>query len=167
MPDIIVLTGNLDYTITLDPSVWIFDDRKVDLTTYFENNSNGHANEPDNGAMDKPEGEGWIIREGSSRPPVKKSVRKFRKDELLTGTFGIPFKPFLENAQPKENAKTLSVETSDGQTHEIPLHDARQGILGFSNKGKFLTEDGPAHFYYNDGSNRDDPITHISKLTVR
>lgn len=36
MESIITLTGNVAYSITLDPGVWIFDDRKVDLNTYFE-----------------------------------------------------------------------------------------------------------------------------------
>ncbi|MDN8677450.1 peptidyl-prolyl cis-trans isomerase, partial [Staphylococcus aureus] len=31
MSDIIMLTGKVNFTITLDPGVWIFDDRKVDL----------------------------------------------------------------------------------------------------------------------------------------
>lgn len=35
MNDIIVLTGKVKFTITLDPGVWIFDDRKVDMDAYF------------------------------------------------------------------------------------------------------------------------------------
>lgn len=164
MPDIILLTGNVKHTITLDPSVWIFDDRKVDLTTYFDEQ---HLQQDKQKNSDKPEGEhGWIIRENSSRPPVKKSVKKFRKDQILTGTFGIPFKPFIENAGLQENAVTLTVETSNGETYELPIEEAKQGILGFSSQGKFLKEDGPAHFYHGDGSNRDKPITRITKFII-
>ncbi|KPD01293.1 hypothetical protein LR69_00450 [Geobacillus sp. BCO2] len=35
MNDIIVLTGKVKFRITLDPGVWIFDDRKVDMDAYF------------------------------------------------------------------------------------------------------------------------------------
>jgi hypothetical protein len=35
MENILIIAGNVKYTITLDPGVWIFDDRRVDLTTYF------------------------------------------------------------------------------------------------------------------------------------
>mgnify|MGYP001051368502 CR=1 FL=1 len=32
---IVTITGNVKYPITLDPSVWIFDDRKFDLDQFF------------------------------------------------------------------------------------------------------------------------------------
>lgn len=35
METIIPIKGKVKYKITLDPGVWIFDDRKVDLNTYF------------------------------------------------------------------------------------------------------------------------------------
>lgn len=140
MPDIIVLTGNLDYTITLDPSAWLFDDRKFDLDQYFE-----EPHDLDN-------------------PP-----RKYKKRELLKEdyTFGVPLKPFLENASPKPEAEKLIIETKDGKQHEISIEKAKSAVLGFSKDGKFLNEDGPAHFYHGDGSNRENPVTDITKFIVR
>ena len=35
MADIVQVKGKVRYKITLDPSVWIFDDRIIDLDTYF------------------------------------------------------------------------------------------------------------------------------------
>ena len=35
METIIPITGAVTYQLTLDPTVWIFDDRKLDLNTYF------------------------------------------------------------------------------------------------------------------------------------
>ena len=35
MDTIIQITGNVNFAITLDASTWIFDDRKLDLNTYF------------------------------------------------------------------------------------------------------------------------------------
>lgn len=139
MPDIIPLTGNLGYTITLDPSSWLFDDRKVDLITYF--------NEPHD--------------EKTTTPKIKK--RDLLKNDY---TLGIPFKPFLENAEPLPEASTVIIETRN-EEYNIPLEEARAGILAFSKEGKFLNEDGPAHFYYGDGSNKNEPITDIVKFTVR
>lgn len=37
MDSIVMIEGNVKYKITLDPSVWIFDDRKIDLKQYFQN----------------------------------------------------------------------------------------------------------------------------------
>ena len=35
MEIIIPIKGAVTYQLTLDPTVWIFDDRKLDLKTYF------------------------------------------------------------------------------------------------------------------------------------
>jgi hypothetical protein len=140
VPDIILLTGNARYTITLDPSSWLFDDRKFDLDTYFK--------EP----------------HGLDNPP-----RKYKKRELLKEafTFAVPLKPFLENAEPAPEAVKLVIRTKKGDEYDISLETARTAILSFTKDGKFLTENGPAHFYYGDGSNRDHPITDIAQLIIR
>ena len=140
VPDIILLTGNARYTITLDPSSWLFDDRKFDLDTYFE--------EPHD--LDSP-------------------PRKYKKRDLLKEpyTFAVPLKPFLDNAEPLPDVVKLVIKTKDGKELDIPLETAKTGILSFTKDGKFLTEDGPAHFYYGDGSNKENPITDIAQLIVR
>lgn len=38
---IIPIKGNVKFPITLDAGTWIFDDRKLDLTTYFDNKNTG------------------------------------------------------------------------------------------------------------------------------
>lgn len=157
MPDIILLTGKVNYTITLDPTSWIFDDRKVDLSTYFDNPVSDEEDEKE---------EEWLVRKNSLRPPVKKRKRKFSREELLSGSFGVPLKPFLENAEVQEDAATISIETTEGKTYEIALDAAKKAILGFSKNGKFLS-DGPAHFYFGDGSNRQHPITGVKKIVVQ
>ena len=47
MADIIEIKGNVRYKITLDPSVWIFDERIVDLDTYFSNPDSQEKQEDD------------------------------------------------------------------------------------------------------------------------
>ena len=36
MSEILFINGKVRFPITIDPTVWIFDDRKIDLTTYFD-----------------------------------------------------------------------------------------------------------------------------------
>ncbi|XOS94179.1 hypothetical protein ACLMAB_13110 [Brevibacillus laterosporus] len=36
MADVIVVKGAVEFPITIDPSVWVFDDRKFELSTYME-----------------------------------------------------------------------------------------------------------------------------------
>ena len=35
MENIILVNGKVKFSITLDPSVWIFDERKLELTTFL------------------------------------------------------------------------------------------------------------------------------------
>ncbi|MBJ8206604.1 peptidyl-prolyl cis-trans isomerase, partial [Bacillus cereus] len=74
-----------------------------------------------------------------------------------TGTFGIPFHPFLANAEILEDATQVEIETVD-HTMTLPLETVKNAILGFSKEGKPLKEDGPVHLYFNDGSNQQNPI---------
>ncbi len=77
----------------------------------------------------------------------------------------MPFAPFLRNAEPNENATRFTIVTENGDT-TIPLADAYELLLCFSKDGKPLKEDGPVHIYFGDGSNRDNPITHVRAFIV-
>ena len=158
MKDILEIKGKVQFKITLDPGTWIFDDRKVDLDTYFDQKQAEEEGESYEEKMSKY----WNreIQEGSIAPPTLKSERKFEKVKLLTGSFGIPFAPFLNNAQPLPEAEKIILERENGNI-EIPLESGKNLILGFSKNGKPLKEDGPVHGYFSDGSNRFDPIKGI------
>ncbi|MDR6124326.1 hypothetical protein QFZ87_003923 [Bacillus sp. SLBN-46] len=165
MENIIMITGKVKYTITLDPGVWIFDDRRIDLTTYFlTNTKNSDSLEEYTKAVSKH----WDreIMEGAIYPPTLKSEKKFEKEKVLTGTFGIPLKPFLLNAEPNSDAKTLVIHSKD-EKYEFSLEDAYDLIVGFSYEGKPLSSDGPIHIYLNDGSNQDNPIKHVTGFTIK
>ncbi|MGE8206761.1 peptidyl-prolyl cis-trans isomerase [Heyndrickxia sp. NPDC080065] len=161
---IIPISGEVKYPITLDVGTWIFDDRKLDLTTYFDQD---HPDIDEDEEYTKQVGKFFDreIKEGAINPPTLKSERKFLKQQLLTGTFGIKFEPFLKNAEPKDNAKTLVIETSKGDV-KIPLETGFNLILAFSKEGKALKEDGPIHILFADGSNRDEPIKHVKGFSV-
>lgn len=164
--DIVLLEGSVNYKITLDPSVWIFDDRKIDLTDLF---SHKQSETKEQDGYTKSFSQAWDreINEEAIQPPVKKSVKQFEKEKVLNGSFGIPLMPFLKNAEPTKDASKVVIETTTGKSHVLPVEQAKNGILGFSNNGVPLREDGPVHFYYGDGSNKDNPIRNIVKFIIK
>ncbi len=134
---IIQLTGNVRYQITLDPSTWIFDDRKIvleDLLAQAEDGEEITFN-------DETEWNRQII-EGETKPPTLKSEKKHKKRELLENSFVISLAPFLEYAEAYEDeeAKIVFVH-NDGET-ELLYKDRETFYAHFSNKGKRLHEDG-------------------------
>ncbi|MFD3448005.1 hypothetical protein ACFDTO_25780 [Microbacteriaceae bacterium 4G12] len=164
MDNILFINGNISFPITLDPGVWIFDDRKVDLTTYF------HAPKDETDELEqykKKVSKHWDreIREGAIFPPINKSVSKFEKEKIITGTFAMPLRPFLLNAELHKEATQVEIHT-EHETITISLQQALEAVLGFSTDGKPLKEDGPVHFYFGDGSNQNNPIKHVRQFTV-
>ncbi|RFU60502.1 peptidyl-prolyl cis-trans isomerase [Bacillus sp. V59.32b] len=164
MESIVFIKGKVNYTITLDPGVWIFDDRKVDLETYFQSQKQ-QTDELEE--YTKAASKHWDreIQEGSVSPPTLKTEQKYEKQKILTGTFGIPFESFLKNAEPNEDTGTVIIETETGE-QAFSLTDAQMFILGFSFNGKPLSEDGPVHVYFGDGSNLKNPITKVKAFRI-
>ena len=167
MEFIIPFKGEVKFKLTLDPTVWIFDDRKVDLEKFFteEKIQKDELEEYKRGM-----GEHWSreIMEGATVPPTLNSEKKYmkkEKQEMLTGTFGMIFKPFLENSEPLEHASRVVFETTSGEVG-FSIEEAKQLILKFSHQGKPLRDDGPVHILLPDGSNQDSPITDITTIRV-
>ncbi|MDP4161646.1 MAG: peptidyl-prolyl cis-trans isomerase [Bacillota bacterium] len=156
MENIIQIKGKVRFPITLDPGVWIFDDRRVDLSTFFDQpeKSENHLER-----YTKEISKHWDreITEGAIVPPTLKTEKKFLKEQLLSGSFGIPLKPFLLNAEPHQDATSLIIETASDKI-VVPLEKAFMSIVAFSENGKPLKQDGPVHIYFGDGSNRHNPI---------
>ena len=165
MENIVSVNGKVKFSITLDPSVWIFDERKLDLTTFFDKKIE-KVNELEE--YTKSISKHWDreIIEGAAIPPIVKNEKKYAKELLLTGTFGIRFEPFLKNAEPLEEANTVVIESIDNQ-YSLPIEEAKELILCFSNMGKPLTENGPIHVYFSDGSNRHNPIKNVRNFCIR
>jgi hypothetical protein len=164
MEKIILITGQVKFPITLDPGVWIFDDRKLDLTTHF---STPQEEIDDLLEYTKSVSKHWDreIMEGAIYPPTLKTEKKFIKEKVLSGTFAIPFKPFLENAEPIKGATKVVVKCLKEEV-EITLDTAKDLILGFSSNGKPV-EDGPIHVYFGDGSNQNNPILDVKEFIIR
>jgi hypothetical protein len=103
--------------------------------------------------------------EGAIYPPTLKTEKKFIKEKILSGTFAIPFKPFLENAEPKNGTKTVVIKCSNEDV-EISIDTAKNLILGFSANGKPV-ENGPIHVYFGDGSNQNNAIMNVKEFIIR
>ena len=165
MNDIIPIKGAVTYTLTLDPTVWIFDDRKLDLTTYFTSK----PTENDEEKYLRDVGAHWSreIMEGAVFPPTLKTERKFDRKGMMTGTFGMEIKPFLNNASIKEEATEVVFEGSNNEEHVFSIEEAKTLIFKFSQDGKPLTEDGPVHILFADGSNIQNPIKNVKAIRVQ
>jgi hypothetical protein len=167
MESIIMIKGKVNFQITLDPGVWIFDDRKVDLTTYF---TKVQQETDELEEYTKSVSKHWDreIMEGAIVPPTLKTERTYKKQKLLNGTFRISLKPFLENAEIQEDASTVQFVTVN-EIIPLTLDEAKEVIVGFSLKGKPLGEEigGPIHVYYGDGSNATDPIKNVKEILIK
>lgn len=165
MEFVFFIKGKVDHPLTIDPSVWIFDERKVDLHTYFLETK---TKEDELEKYTKAISAQWDkeITEGSE-PPKKTNGNeiKYKRQELLTGSFGMPFLPFLLNTKPLEDVKEVIIETIH-ERHHFSFEQAKDFVLGFSRDGKPLKETGPIHVYLGDGSNKENPITHVKSFIV-
>lgn len=151
MSEIIMITGNVKHSITLEPSIWIFDDRKATLEDFFSD-----VEEASSG-----------VKEDHSKDPYQERKRKrYKKDQWLTESFVMPAEIFIDNAGIQPDAEKVVFQTDDGHSHSVALEDVLTGAFAFSKDGKALTEDGPIHFYYSDGSNKENPIISIKKIAV-
>lgn len=165
MENIIPITGAVTYKITLDPTVWIFDDRRIDLKTYF---TDTEQIESEDMKYLLAMGKHWSreIMEGATFPPTLKTERKFDRQGMKTGTFGIQIKYFLKNAELKEDATRVVFVCKDGTRHAFSVEEANTLIFKYSQDGQPLTDDGPVHLLYGDGSNVDNPIKSVTAISV-
>ncbi|MFD2628257.1 hypothetical protein [Oceanobacillus kapialis] len=160
---IIPINGNVTYPITLDPTVWIFDDRKILFEEAFEGKQEKQGKDSELERASKR----WDreVYQQSIKPPVNQSIKKFERDKILTNSYVIPLEDFIANAEVKPSAKHAILITGEKEI-KISLTDLTNSYFLFAVEGKPLKEDGPVHLYYKDGSNRDNPIKHITKIVI-
>lgn len=163
MDTIIQIKGNVKFAITLDASTWIFDDRKLDLTTYFTTEK--VAIDEDEKYVEEA-GKFWSreIMEGAVFPPTLTTEKKYTHKEMRTGTFGMMLEPFIKNAEPNEDATEAVFIDEAGNEYSYPLEAAKQMIFKFSQDGKML-ENGPV--YLLDANGENEPIQAITTIEVR
>ncbi len=164
MAEVIVIKGAVTYPITLDPGVWIFDDRKIDLRTYQPEAS---AAEPGETDYLKGTGAQWDkeLLEGATPPSERPSMIALRG--ALEGDYGIKLAPFLENAQPKPQATHVRIHREDAEAVILPLAEAKRAILQFAKSGKPIRERGPVLFYLPEQLvNGDEPLDAITAFEL-
>lgn len=163
---IVQIKGNVKFPITLDPTVWIFDDRKIRLEDAFTENKldNDESEEKDVKKMaemfDKEVQSGTDINQ-----PVKQSIKRLDKEKLLTESYVMPLEPFLISAEIKENAKSARLITDDEEII-ISIEQLMSSYARFSDSGKPLKEDGPIYIYFGDGSNFNEPFKGIKQIII-
>lgn len=78
----------------------------------------------------------------------------------------MPILEFLNHAEINENATSATLVTANGAEQQVPLQALKECFLLFAVDGKPLKDDGPVHFLYRDGSNRENPIKGVEKLSL-
>ena len=76
---VIQVKGNVTYPITIDPSVWIFDDRKFSFDRKGDSQDTYLQSAGDESDLD-PE---RVIREGRIAPPTLKTEKQYEKKKLI------------------------------------------------------------------------------------
>lgn len=149
------LDGAVCHSLTIDPTVWIFDERKrkiEDLDSVTEN---------DREAYYAKMGKAWDdgLSQGT-RIDHNKPMSRQDKDAALRDSFAMPLAPFLNNAEPIELATHVRFYGETILT--LSLSEASQVYLQFSKDGKVLT-DGPVYVLYEDQVIRQ--VNHITVLS--
>jgi hypothetical protein len=144
MSDVIVFKGAVTFPITLDPSVWIFDERKFDLSAYAGEND---PSDQKNAKYLQGTGTQWDkeLREGAQLPSERRSLVEERK--ALEGDYGMRLDPFITNAQPLPDVTHVRLHREDQEPVLLPIAEARRAILQFSKDGKPIRENGPVYLY--------------------
>src|SRR5690625_260783 len=160
---IVQIKGKIKFPITLDPSVWIFDDRKIVLEEAFTEQKEPIKKEDAQKTAEMLDQEFNI--QTKIKPPVNKSIKRFDKEKALTESFVMPLKPFIENVEINADAAKARLIT-DGDDIVITIDQLMNTYALFSNKGKPLIDDGPIHLYFGDGLNKDQPFKGIKEIVI-
>ncbi|MHA6251419.1 hypothetical protein [Oceanobacillus sp. CAU 1775] len=157
---IVPITGNVKYSITLDPTVWIFDDRKIKFEDAFNNPSENTVEEPNFSSASRYNKEVFQATNGN------KPISKVDGKEILENSYVISLDTYLDRAEIKEDAVSATLVKTNGEEETISLKDLYHTYLLFAWKGKPLKEDGPVHVYMKDGSNKEAPIKFVTKIVI-
>ncbi|MEH7625321.1 peptidyl-prolyl cis-trans isomerase [Bacillus subtilis] len=158
---VIQVKGNVTYPITIDPSVWIFDDRKFSFDRKGDNQDTYLQSAGDESDLD-PE---RVIREGRIAPPTLKTEKQYEKQKLMNGSFAMRLGTVLKNAEPNSSATQCVFVTSSGKA-AVSLETALNSIVHFSEAGKPIQEGGPVHIYFEDPVHHKQPITDVKEIEI-
>jgi len=152
---IILIKGNIKYPLTLDPSVWIFDDRKIP----FENFLSGKDDTKDCEKI-------YDSYEYKIKPPVQASLEKFKQAGPGSGSYVMPLKPFLERSEPAiESNNAILLAKNNTIMAELSMNELMESALLFAIDGKQISEDGPVHLYLSNNQTSV-PIKGFSNIII-
>src|SRR5699024_216504 len=160
---IIQLKGKVTYPITLDASVWIFDDRKIILEEAFLPKEEQPKVDPAKKAAQLFDQE--LYFKTKVKPPVNKTLTRYEREQALTHYFVMQLGYFMKNAALAEESKNAILTTNEDYVI-ITVEQLLNAYILFAIDGKPLKEDGPVHLYFGDGSNKDQPIKGIKEITI-
>jgi len=162
MSDVIVFKGAVSFPITLDPTVWVFDERKFDLSSYTGETDTDLSKQA---KYLQGTGTQWDkeLREGATLPQERRTLAEERK--VLEGEYGIHLDPFITNAQPLPEATHVRLHRENQESVVLRLEEARRAILQFSKNGRPIKENGPVYFYLPETLlAKEEPLTGITAL---
>jgi len=160
---IVPIVGNVTNSITLDPTVWIFDERKVLLEEAFNEEKQEKESEDEDTVKAASERFSRAINPNSND---NKGINKKDGEEILKNSYVMPIHHFLGHAGIKDDASNV-ILMSNGEEVSITLSQLENCYLLFAKDGKALKEDGPVHLYFKDGSNKEQPIKNINKIIIQ
>ena len=134
---IVTLTGNVNFTITLDPSVWIFDDRKILLEEAFTEKKEINEEDALKAAAQRWDDTVQAYPPSRMKPPVNKSLSKHEREQVLENSYVMPISDFLNHAEIKDDAKDVTLVTKKIQVN-ITVDQREESYRLFSINGKPL-----------------------------
>ncbi|WP_414048184.1 hypothetical protein ACMGE7_04190 [Macrococcus equi] len=156
----IQIKGKVKFNITLDPSTFIFDDRKVEMEELMQGKSTG---EEEITFQDNYEWNREIL-EGGSKPPTLVSEKKFKKQALLEGTFLMNMHSFIINAEPHNDARYVELSNENSNVN-VTLEELKNLYFQFSKEGKRLYEDGMVDAFLYNGELKQ-IMQHVTGITL-
>src|SRR5699024_5879493 len=143
---IIQLKGQVELPITLDPTVWIMDDRKVILEDAIkervertEVNTAQKADELCNKEL---------YAEKSIKPPANKNLNSEEREKALKHSFVMPIKDFLDTAKIDATATAARLLIPGDDDCVITIDQLYNASLLFAIDGKPIRENGPVHLFF-------------------
>ena len=135
------INGKVRHQLTIDPTVWIFDERKVAVEKIGQ-----PADTSEQEAYYAKMGAAWDkgIMEGS-RTDHNRPMTRAEKEAALQGSFAMSLAPFIRNAELLPDATAIRFEGEE--IVEVPLEQLDDIYLQFSKDGKVLT-DGPVYLLH-------------------
>src|SRR5690625_7219019 len=104
---IVQILGEVNYPITLDPTVWIFDKRKIVFEQLFDPSKQKQREEKKNKEETK--------TFNAKRTSIDKHIERESEQVLLSNSYAMPLGEFLEHAKIKEEANYAIIKTTFGE----------------------------------------------------